>query len=207
MIALNATTGQEILTLKGHPNGRITSVCFSPVGKRVASSGQDKTVRVWDAATGQELLTLRHIDDVYSVAFSPDGRRLASGSGDKTVKVWDAATGQLLVSLSGHASSVKTVCFSPDGKRLASSSHDKTVKLWDIATGHDEKSSDLVFLARLNDVPARRRWHRSEAAENEAKQQWFAATFHLRQLIAAKDADADQLKIRLNHCEESLRKP
>jgi WD40 repeat protein len=65
-------------------------VAFSPDGKRLASASVDRTVKVWDAATGQESLTLKgHTDYVMSVAFSPDGQRLASTSFDKTVKVWD----------------------------------------------------------------------------------------------------------------------
>ena len=69
-------------------------MAFSPDGKRIVSGSWDKTVKVWDAARGQEILTLKgHTDLVTSVAFSPDGKRIASGSEDKTVKVWDASAG------------------------------------------------------------------------------------------------------------------
>jgi WD40 repeat protein len=74
-------------------------------------------VKVWDADTGQELLTLRENiwGGVTGVCFSPDAKRLASASLDGTVKVWDADKGQLLLSLKGHKSLVFSVCFRPEG--------------------------------------------------------------------------------------------
>ena len=68
-------------------------------------------------------------------------------------------------------------------------------------------TSDLIFAKVLNDLPARLRWHRAEGADSEAKLQWFAAVFHLRQLIAAKEPDADKLRARLKDCEDKLRQP
>jgi WD40 repeat protein len=128
-------------------------VGYSPDGKRIVSGGQGfdpKTrkswseMKVWDAATGKELLSLKgHTGYVRSVAYSPDGKRIVSGSGGffrqlGEVKVWDAATGQLLLSLKDRSDGVNSVAYSPDGKRVASGGglmFEGTVKVWDVATG------------------------------------------------------------------------
>jgi WD40 repeat protein len=115
-----------------------TDVAFSPDSKRLASASNDGSVKLWDARTGQEILTLKgHTALVWCVVFSPDGLRLASASDDHTVKVWDARTGQEVLTLKGHTGIVFGVVFSPDGQRLASASADQTVKVWDAHTGQE----------------------------------------------------------------------
>jgi WD40 repeat protein/serine/threonine protein kinase len=160
----DAQAGRELLTIKGHTSA-VVCVAFSPDGKRLVScssrpsgistgpSGKDPgepgEVVVWDASSGQELLTLKgHRRFVNSVAFSPDGKLLATLSRDNTVKVWDAQTGRELLSLPVQSSSAGCVAFSPDGKQLASSSetppmvappnpHASEVKVWDVQTGQE----------------------------------------------------------------------
>jgi WD40 repeat protein len=119
----------------GRHTDAVSSVAFSSDGKRIASGGWDRMVKVWDTLTGKEALSLTgHTDKVTSVTFSPNGRRIVSGSFDKTVKVWDALTGKEALALTGHTDAVSSVAFSPDGKRIALGSLMRTVKVWDVQT-------------------------------------------------------------------------
>jgi len=125
------------LMLAGH-EGPVWSAEFSPDGLRIVTGSEDKTARVWNAATGQELVALRgHEGAVRSAAFSPDGLRVVTGSDDKTARVWDAAIGQELVTLRGHEGAVRSAAFSPDGLRVVTGSADGTARLWDAATGKE----------------------------------------------------------------------
>ena len=128
----------------------VWSVTFSPDGKRIATASQDKTAKVWDAATGELLLTLTgHTESVNGIVYSPDGKRIATSSDDHTAKVWDAATGEELLTLSGHTDWVYRIAFNPDGTRLATASNDKTAKVWDAGTGEElltfSGHGDIVF--------------------------------------------------------------
>jgi WD40 repeat protein len=126
------------LTLRGHTD-LVASVAFSPDGKRLATASDDGMAKVWDAATGRELLTIstNAIRGHHGMAFSPDGTRLATAGEKGVAKVWEAATGRELLTLRGHTDWISSVAFSPDGKRLATASQDRTVILWDAASAQE----------------------------------------------------------------------
>src|ERR1044072_1042309 len=124
------------ITLNGH-SGPVNSLVFSSAG-RLASGSEDKTVRVWDGITGQQLwMSDAHKDGILAIAFSNNAKKLASASKDKTVKLWDVSTAKELATFAGHKFEVSAVAFSPDGKTVATGGVDKTIKLWDPNTGQE----------------------------------------------------------------------
>jgi WD40 repeat protein/serine/threonine protein kinase len=124
-------TGEPEYVLVGH-EGPINSAWFSPDGRFLASGGSDGTAKLWDMATGKEVLTLRgHTSEVTDVCFSPDGSRLATASNDQTLKLWDVATGREIFTLRGHAARIKGVAFDPAGQCLVTTDRDGMVKIWD----------------------------------------------------------------------------
>src|SRR6266702_502286 len=113
--------------------GGVFSIAPSPDGQRIASSSHDRTIRVWNATTGETEAGpfTGHTGRVSSVAFSPDGQRIVSGSGDRTIRVWNATTGETEAGpFAGHTDWVSSVAFSPDGKRIVSGSRDGTIRVW-----------------------------------------------------------------------------
>jgi WD40 repeat protein len=131
MVLCDARSGRNETTLQ-LSKGMILSASFSPDGKHMASADMWGKAKVWDAKTGEEILTLP--GDVSRVCFNPDGTLIAGAVGT-AITIWDAATGKEHLTLKGHSARIYGLCFSHEGRRIASGSKDGTVKVWDVAAG------------------------------------------------------------------------
>ena len=125
--------GKLHFTLKGHTD-KVNALAFTHRGHTLASASDDGTIRLWDASTGAQMLSLPS-GKTRALAFSTDGKILASIRGAANIQVWDIATGGKLISLKGLSSFSDALAFSIDNKILASGNRDGVI-LWDIATGN-----------------------------------------------------------------------
>ncbi len=136
------------LTYHGHTD-KIHMLAWSPDGHAIASSSEDETMQVWNAQSGQTLITFRNNAlQASAITWSPvargqgerDSHYIAATSGllADTGQIWDASTGQISSNharYSGHAETIQAIAWSPDGIYIASASDDGTVQVWHVTTG------------------------------------------------------------------------
>ncbi len=117
-------------------------VVFTPDGERIFTCAYDRTVKVWDGATGLELSSVdSDVGICHALDLSPDGRLLAAGGTAGLVEVWElqGTDLRLMRTLAGHDATVAWVGFDPTGSRLATSGDLEAVRIWDVgAAGGNE---------------------------------------------------------------------
>ncbi len=150
--------------LEGHVD-IVYGVAFNADASRLASISHDLTVRLWDTATGREILSIGGMDPfLHQVAFSKDGHELFVSHGMKTIKIFDASPFEKMqrlepIVLSGHESLIMSVGYSPSGRQVISCSQDGTARLWNASSGRQESSI-----------------HAGPNAQFSADGRWIAAT-------------------------------
>ena len=133
---------REIACFRGHTEA-ITSTILSPDGKRIATVSRDKTLRLWNVATGQaERILEGHTDWVFGLAFSPDGKQVVSGGEDGQLRFWDVETGKELIHVLTEKGSVQKLIWMSDGRLLSAGSTSSGIRFWDSKTGKEQYRSN-----------------------------------------------------------------
>lgn len=122
----------ELVVRQGHKEA-INMVQYSPTGKHIYSASEDKSIKMWDVATGIDVNTFNaHEAGVNCIFLSKDGMTLLSGDKKGRIIVWNALTGEVLTSIEGHEGGVNTAKLSIDGQMIVSGGEDELLKLWTI---------------------------------------------------------------------------
>ncbi len=160
-LLFDTTTSRIESELIGH-QGAVTCVALDRNRTRVATGGEDRTVRIWNAATGEEMRVLdaHHTAPLSAIDWSEDGELLVTASLDDTLAVWRASDGALQAVMHGHLGPIRDAVFGRGGEFVFSASDDLTVRMWDTATGrerrvfrgHDKAVRSVVRLGAENRI-------------------------------------------------------
>ena len=142
---------RDLMTLPRQPD-ILRAIAVSPLGDKLATGCDDGSIRLFDAKTGDPLMTVWHDGWVRTVVFSSDGKWLLSASDDHTARVWEVATGTERLVINGHQGNVKMANFSPDGRRILTCGINNSINLWDADTGELVRSFHDKTLSEPYDV-------------------------------------------------------
>jgi hypothetical protein len=158
------------MVLEGHLEP-VFCAAFSPDGRRLVTGSFDGAARLWDAATGQQVMLFGgHEGSIVGCSFSPDGKLIATASDDNTARIWDVASGQQIQVLYGHTSLVETAVFSPDGLRMVSASDDNTARIWDARVPLLSTQIKWAEVAQFDPLPGAERARLGLSKEPDVRQ-------------------------------------
>jgi len=129
-----------VKTLTGH-TGWVASIVMTKDQQHIVSAGLDKSIKIWNLASGECVKTLTgHKDCISSIVLTEDQQHIISGSSDQTIKIWEAATGECVKTIIDHTDNVASIVLTKDQKHIVSAGTSKTIKIWHLASGECVKT-------------------------------------------------------------------
>jgi WD40 repeat protein len=132
-VVIDVATGETVFELEGHTS-QVRDIGYSPNGRSIVTAGEDRTARLWRAATGKNMAVLTHDAEVISATFSPGGHWILTQTADRVLHVWDAASREKVAEIDVRPQNLTHFSFSPDGKFLVTTSDEHPAEVFETRT-------------------------------------------------------------------------